>query len=163
YMMQDVWDFIHRRFPIRPEREAHVLLGGSMGGFGAYNLAIKYRDRVGVVVGIFPPLNLRYLDCHGRYFANFDPHRMRWRERLKPRPPVARFAGGVVPIRERRLSLPLYGRDPGTLDKIRMENPVEMLDLYGVHPGELEMYVGYVGRDAFNIDAQVESFLYIAR
>ena len=30
-------------------------------------------------------------------------------------------------------------------------------------PGELEMCVAYGGKDQFNIDAQVESFLYVAR
>src|SRR5205814_2302337 len=82
YIMQDVWAFLHRHYPIRPECEAHVLSGGSMGGFGAYNLAIKHRDRVGVVAAIFPPLNLRYLDCHGRYFADFDPNCLGWRQHI---------------------------------------------------------------------------------
>ncbi|MGH6680508.1 MAG: hypothetical protein ACREDL_16615, partial [Bradyrhizobium sp.] len=37
-----------------------------------------------------------------------------------------------------------------------------MLDLYDVPPGLLEMYVAYGGKDQFNIDAQVESFLFVA-
>ena len=47
YLEHDVWDFLVRHFPIRPEREAHALLGVSMGGLGAYNLALKRRDRFG--------------------------------------------------------------------------------------------------------------------
>ena len=43
------------------------------------------------------------------------------------------------------------------------ENPIEMMYRYDLRPGELEMYVAYAGRDQFNIDAQVESFLYLAR
>jgi hypothetical protein len=163
YIMQDVWDFMHQNFPIRPEREAHVMIGGSMGGYGAYFLGIKHRERIGVVAGIFPPLNLRYIDCHGRYFRDFDPNCFDWRTHLKPWAPVAKFAGGLVTIRERRLINPLFGRDPNAIDKIAQLNPVEMLDNYGVQPGELQMFVAYVGHDAFNIDAQVESFLYIAR
>jgi len=38
-----------------------------------------------------------------------------------------------------------------------------MLDSYDLREGELGMYIGYGGRDQFNIDAQVESFLYRAR
>ena len=38
-----------------------------------------------------------------------------------------------------------------------------MLDRTGLQEGELAMYVAYGGRDQFNIDAQVESFLYAAR
>jgi pimeloyl-ACP methyl ester carboxylesterase len=163
YLMQDVWGFLHQRFSIRPEREAHALIGGSMGGFAAYNLGIKYRDRVGVVAGIFPPLNLRYMDCHGRYFSKFDPDCLGWRTELQPLAPVGRYAGGLITIRERRLLKPLFGRDPTALEQIARENPVEMLDLYDVKPGELEMFIAYVGHDAFNINAQVESFLWIAR
>lgn len=163
YVMQDVWCFMHTHFAIRPERDAHVMTGASMGGFGAYNLSIKYRDRIGVVAGIFPPLNLRYLDCRGRYFSAFDPNCLGWRTKYQPFRPVARYAHGLITIRERRLIAPLYGRDRHAMDRIALENPVEMLDLYSVKPGELQMFVAYVGRDAFNIEPQVDSFLYIAR
>ncbi len=37
-----------------------------------------------------------------------------------------------------------------------------MLDLYDVREGRLAMYIGYGGKDEFNITAQVESFLYHA-
>src|SRR6202035_2451276 len=74
WVATDVWNFVIQNFPIRPEREAHVIAGASMGGFGACNLGIKYRDRFHIVIGIMPALNLRYVDCHGRYFAPFDPN-----------------------------------------------------------------------------------------
>jgi S-formylglutathione hydrolase FrmB len=163
YIMRDVWEFMHRRFPIRPEREAHVMLGGSMGGFGAYYLSIKHRDRIGVVAAVFPPLNLRYLDCHGRYFSNFDPNCYSWRTRIRYFAPIGRYYGGLVTIREHRLIRPLYGLSRDATAVLAPNNPVEMLESYNVQPGELEMFVGYVGRDEFNLDAQVESFLYFAR
>ena len=37
-----------------------------------------------------------------------------------------------------------------------------MLDAYDVRPGLLDLYVAYGGKDEFNLDAQVESFLYRA-
>jgi S-formylglutathione hydrolase FrmB len=164
YVMQDVWTFLHGRFLIRAEREAHALLGGSMGGFGAYNLGIKYRPSVGIVAGILPPLNTRYMGCHGDYFENFDPTCIRWRESLNPRAPLAFYLGGLVKIRERRMTDPLFGRgNPDALALISMDNPAEMLTTYDVKPGELEMFVGYGGHDNFNLDAQAESFLYLAR
>jgi hypothetical protein len=159
----DVWGFLCANFPIRPERELHMLAGASMGGFGAYNLGIKHRDQFKIVIGIMPPLNLRYENCHGRYFANFDPSCTRLREQLRPWQPVGRFFG-VVTIRQRTLALPLFGKgDRDVMPKIACENPVEMLEAYDVQPGQLDMFVGYGGRDEFNIDAQVESFLYVAR
>src|SRR5262245_40850261 len=80
YIVDDVYGFVCANFPVRPEREAHVLIGGSMGGFGAYHLAIKHKDRFAVAVGLMPALNLRYSDCHGRYFAPFDPNCNKLRE-----------------------------------------------------------------------------------
>jgi S-formylglutathione hydrolase FrmB len=162
FIMQDVWAFMMTHYPLRPEREAHVLAGVSMGGGGAYNLAIKYRDRVGVVLGIFPPLNSRWVDCHCRYFGNFNPCCWGWRTEFPPREVIGRFYW-VIPIRMGRVMEPLYDNGPDLLGRISSENPIELLDRLDVRPGELAMYVGYGGRDQFNIDAQVESFLFRAR
>ncbi len=163
YIMQDVWNFMMANFPLRPERGAHVLAGASMGGGGAFNLGMKYRDRVGVVVGIFPPLNTRWLDCEGRYFGNFDPCCWGWRDDFSNGHAVVGRFYGVITIRMRRVVGPIYGLGPDTVSDVSRENPIEMLDRLDVRPGELAMYVGYGGRDQFNIDAQVESFLYHAR
>jgi pimeloyl-ACP methyl ester carboxylesterase len=163
YLMVDVWNFLFDHFPLRPEAEAHVLLGVSMGGAAAFNKAIKYPDRVRVAVGIYPPLNLRWMDCHGRYMANFDPCCWGWRTDFRSHEVVGRFYG-VITIRLREMLYPLYGRsNPETLRHVIRDNPIEMLDAYDVRPGRLELYVAYGGRDQFNIDAQVESFLYRAR
>src|SRR5262249_62027499 len=71
---------------------------------------------------------------------------------------------GVITIRLNRVFDPLYERRaPTSLEQVSRENPIEMLTNEDVKPGELEMYVAYGGRDQFNIDAQVESFLYVAK
>jgi S-formylglutathione hydrolase FrmB len=164
YLMIDVWDFLMRTYPIRPEREAHVIAGASMGGGAAFNKAIKYSDRFKIVLGIFPPVNLRWIDCHGRYMANFDPDCWGWRTDVsRGREVLGRFYG-VVTVRQRQVAYPLYGRrNPDTVSAISRENPIEMLDAYDVREGLLDMYIAYGGLDQFNIDAQVESFLYYAR
>jgi S-formylglutathione hydrolase FrmB len=151
------------RFPIRPERDAHAILGASLGGGAAYNKAFKYPDRFRVVVGLFPPLNLRWLDCRGHYRGNFNPCCWDWRTDFdRRRTVIARFYG--IPVYLRSILNPLYGRgNPDTLPSIIRNNPIEMLDLYDVRPGQFEMYVAYGGKDQFNIDAQVQSFLYVAR
>ncbi len=163
FIMQDLWEFLHTSFPLRKEREAHVLAGVSMGGFGAYNLAIKYREQFKIVLGIMPPLNMRWIDCHGRYMGNFDPDCWGWRERADRGLEVVGRFYGVVVIRLKRVIGPLYGKGPRDVRLLIPENPAEMLDLYGLKDGELSMYVAYGGRDQFNVDAQVESFLFLAR
>ena len=163
YLIHDVWGFLLQNFPIRPEREAHVLAGASMGGGAAYNIGIKYRDVFGIVIGIFPPLNTRWVDCHCRYMSNFDPCCWGWRTDFSRRWEVVGRFYGVVTIRLRHVVGPLYGIGPHTAELVARENPIEMLDTFGVRPGDLSMFVGYGGRDQFNIDAQVESFLFAAK
>ena len=163
FLMEDVWNFAFTNYSIRPEREAHVLAGVSIGGGNAFTQAIQHRERVGVVVGVFPPLNLRWMDCHCRYKGKFDPCCWGWRTDVsRGHEVLARFCL-VVPVRVRKVVYPLYGRGPDAIARISADNPIELLDAYDVRPGELEMYIAYAGRDQFNIDAQVESFLYRAR
>jgi S-formylglutathione hydrolase FrmB len=164
FLMRDVWDFVFAHFPIRPEREAHVMAGVSMGGGAAYHTALKYRDRVGAVVGFLPPLNTRWVDCHGRYLADFDPECWGWRTDFSRGCEVVGRFYGVITIRLKRIFDPLYDRsDPNSVAEISAANPIEMLMRYDIQPGELEMCVAYGGKDQFNLDAQVESFLYVAR
>jgi hypothetical protein len=163
YIVHDVWNFLTAHYPIRPEREAHVLAGGSMGGFGAYNLGIKYRACFKVVIGIFPPLNLRWVDCCCRYRAPFDPCCWGWRQCLNPNEVLARLNCGLIPVRQKQLTDQLYGRGPHVIHQVSRENPIEMIDRYELCEGELSMYVGWGAKDEYNIDAQVRSFLYLAR
>src|SRR5207253_1719113 len=67
FLMCDVWNFMMCNYPILPEREAHALIGVSMGGGAAFAHGMKYRDRISLVVGLHPALNFRWLDCYGRY------------------------------------------------------------------------------------------------
>ncbi len=164
YLLQEVYAFVLNNYPIRPEREAHVLAGVSLGGAGAFHNAIKHKDQFGVVLGIFPPLNLRWLDCHGNYFGKFDPDCWAWRTNYHlGLEPVGKFFGGLVRVPFRRLAHPLYGHGPQVVDQMSRDNPIEMLDIYGLKEGELAMLVASVGKDEFNVDAQVDSFLYRAR
>jgi S-formylglutathione hydrolase FrmB len=163
YLMVDVWNFLHEHYPIRPEREAHVMAGVSMGGGAAFHTAIKYRDRIGVVVGFMPPLNTRWIDCHGRYRSKFDPECWGWRTDFTHGHEIVGQFYGIVRIKLKRIFDPLYDRsDPASVGEISAENPIEMLERLDVKPGELEMCVAYGGEDQFHLDAQVESFLYAA-
>jgi S-formylglutathione hydrolase FrmB len=164
YVLQDVWDFVCQHYPIRPERCAHVLAGVSMGGFAAFNYAIKHKEAFGVVVGLYPPLNLRWVDKKGNYSANFDPCNWGWRTSFdRSHEVVARFYGGLVTLRLSQMIDPIFGRSEEALLEVMRENPIEMIDRFGLQNGDLEMYVAYGGHDEFNIDAQVESFLYLAK
>jgi S-formylglutathione hydrolase FrmB len=163
FIMHDVWDFVFQNYPVRPEREAHVLAGVSMGGGAAYNLGIKYRDRVKTVLGIFPPLNTRWLDCHCHYLRKFRPDCWGWRTDFShDREVVGRFYG-IITVRQKDFICPLYNHDPNTAFYVSQENPIELIDRLNLQPGDLNLFVAYGGHDQFRIDAQVESFLFVAR
>ena len=161
YLMEDVWNFLMETFPIHPEREAHALVGTSMGGSCAFAQAIKHKDRIKIAIGVMPALNLRWVDCHGNYNAPFDPTCWGWREKRRPLEVIGRPKG--VRITFHRLAGPLIAHGPDAMEKISQFNPIEMMEPYGLKPGELDLYIAYGGKDEFNIMAQVESFLYVAR
>jgi hypothetical protein len=106
-------------------------------------------------------LNLRYADCHGKRFADFDADCQGWVEHYRPFAYSGRIMH-VIPVFQGRAMRPLAPRKE-MRDYISAENPVEMLNCYGVQPGELAMWVGYGTRDGFNVDAQSESFIFHAQ
>jgi S-formylglutathione hydrolase FrmB len=160
YLLVDVWNFVVQNYPIRPEREAHAIVGVSMGGTAAYRIGIEHQDRFKVIVGFFPGLNLRWVDCHGRYRSKFDPECAGWRESYRPNELIARF--GLIPIRFKLLSDPLFHRDE-VIESLSRSNPYELMEKYDLRDGQLSLYVCYGGRDQFHIDAQVESFVHRAQ
>ena len=163
YVAGDVWDFAHNTFALRPERDAHVIAGASMGGFGAFNSGFKQRSRYGSIVGVMPPLNMRYGDAEGHYLTHYDPANFALREIGRRNELVGRFYG-VVLVRSRRITDPLVGKDREEANRlVTQENPYEMLATYDIKPGEFNLFVGYGRKDEFNLDAQVESFLDEAR
>jgi S-formylglutathione hydrolase FrmB len=161
YVMFDVWNFLMEHFPIRPEREAHALVGLSAGGTGAFALAIKHRDRIKVAMGFMPLLNLRYVDCHGHYRRPFDPSCEGLRERMHGLEPLGRRR--LFVLRFHDLFFPLFGFGPEAIAGMSRINPLELMEQCNLQPGELELYVAYGGHDEFNVAAQVESFLCRAR
>lgn len=164
YLMVDVWNWVHQNFPIRPEREAHVLAGFSMGGGAAFDLGLRHRDRIGVIAAIYPPVNIRYVDCHGDFMANFDPCCWGFRTRLdNPREVIGRYFGGLYKIRMGNLVDPLFDWGPAGVAEMSAHNPTEHLLRENIQNREVAMFIAYGKKDQFNLDAQVESFLSVAR
>jgi S-formylglutathione hydrolase FrmB len=162
WVVKDVWKFVVRNFKVRPEPKLHILVGASMGGFGAYNTAIKYPWLFGTVVGVMPALNIRWVDERGNYQTNFDPYNWGWRNRHdNPNEVIGQF--GHVKIRMKDFVYPVFGTDFNAILLAHQENPIELIDACQLKNGELDMFVGYACKDEFNLDAQAESFIYLAR
>ena len=149
-------------YSIRPERQAHALMGASAGGYGAMGLAIKYRDYFGAVATLAGPLNLRYFNRDGVYFENFDPTTFRWKTTYNRDEVIGKFYHGLVRIKARRFMSPVFGEGEAAAIRITETNPADLIESTGLQPGELAIYVNYPGRDSFNFDAQDESFQWVA-
>jgi poly(3-hydroxybutyrate) depolymerase len=163
YLVDDLLPFVTGRYSIRPEREAHALLGVSSGGLGAVGLALKRRDLFGSVATLAAPLNLRYGSAGPRgYFADFDPATYRPAERYDPGAVIGRFELGLHRIRARRYMEPVFGCAPDPIAAIARENPADLLVATGLRPGELNIYANYGARDSYNLDAHAESFAWLA-
>lgn len=162
WVVNDVWQFVLSRFPVRPERRARILCGVSMGGFAAFNIGLKYADKFGTVIGVMPALNLRWIDCRGDCMGDFDPCCWGWRTNIDdPCEVIGDF--GVIKVRMKDFIYPVFGRGEEALRLASNENPIELLDKTNLQPGVLKMFVGVGCQDEFNLDAQCLSFLWRLR
>ena len=163
HILQEVVPFLMANYSIRPERQAHALVGFSAGGYGAMGLAIEHRDVFGAVATLAAPLNMRYSNSDGVYFEEFQPDDVSLEDTL-------RSQGGhrsllCRPLCECALegSLSLFSaRGMPWPPMIIRTNPADLIWSTNLQPGELAIYVSYPGRDNFNFDAQAESFQWVA-
>ena len=174
YLIKDLWEWVHDRFPIRPERDAHAIAGWSMGGFAAYNIALKYRDRFAIVAGVSPPLNMRYVDLNGNYMSDFRPGQWGLRASFSDPDetlayfPYDTYVLGIptrvqIPITVEMWFGPVWGLGRAGAEFVSRESPLELMARSPIRPGELDLYVAYAKDDPLNIDAQVESFVWWCR
>jgi S-formylglutathione hydrolase FrmB len=162
HLLYEVLPFAFTNFSIRPERQAHAVVGVSGGGFGGMSLVLQHRELFATIATLAAPLNARYFNCLGDYHADFDPATFRWRETYDPDEIIASFYFGLMHTRASKYIEPVFGREPGVLARASLVNPAELLFTTGLRPDELAIYVNYPGRDNFNFDAQDESFAWLA-
>ena len=104
FVFQDVWDFVTNRYPIRTERNCHVLCGVSMGGCAAFNphppiATLWHRSLASSATE--PAL----ADVDGNPRAKFDPRRWGWAHRLRSaRTKSSRNYGGLFKVKLARSS-----------------------------------------------------------
>jgi S-formylglutathione hydrolase FrmB len=162
HILQEVVPFLTANYSIRPERQAHALVGFSAGGYGAMGLAIEHRDFFGAAATLAAPLNLRYSNSNGVYLQDFDPTTYRWKTSYNPREVIGTFYSGLLRLRAEKFMGPVFGTGDAAADRITLTNPADLLFSTDLQPGQLAIYVSYPGRDNFNFDAQAESFQWLA-
>lgn len=161
WIEHDLWYFLTKNFPIRPEPEAHVMAGASMGGVGAFCIGLRHPERFGLLVGLMPALNLRWMDRCENYLAPFDPNNWGWRNRVNhPQEVIGKF--GPLKIHVKDILLPAFGQGNAAIQLASINNPIELIDRHKVKPNQFQMMITMAGRDNFNLDAQAQSFIYLA-
>jgi len=162
HIMQEVVPFLMTHYAIRPEREAHALLGMSGGGYGAMNLAIKYRAFFGAVAVMGAPVNMRYSDRQGGSLADFNPATYCWKTSYDPDEVIALYYCGLWQDRASKFIAPVFGEGQEVAPRIIQTNPADLLFTTDLQPCQLAIYMHYPGRDNFNFDAQAQSFQWLA-
>lgn len=162
HLLYEVMPFLMASYSVRPERQAHAIMGLSGGGFGAMSIALRHRDLFGAVATLAGPLNLRYGNCEDDYFADFDPRTYRETTTYDPAQVIGRFYFGLRKTRAAKYVDPVFGQGPEVVGRIAAVNPADQLAAANVQPGELAIYVNYPEKDNFNFDAHAESFAWLA-
>jgi hypothetical protein len=162
HIMQEVVPFLMTHYAIRPEREAHALLGMSGGGYGAMNLAIKYRPFFATVAVMAAPVNMRYSDCQGGSLADFNPATYCWKTTYDPDEVIATYYCGIWKTRASKFIAPVFGNGPEVVPRTIETNPADLLFTADLQPCQLAIYMHYPGRDNFNLDAHAQCFQWLA-
>jgi S-formylglutathione hydrolase FrmB len=163
YIVDDVLPFMEQNFAVCRQRSGHAIAGFSMGGFGAYSIALKNPDKFKFVGGIAPALNLRHSGPCNDYQADFVPGQSILRDSFRSHEVIGEFYGGTMKVRAWMIIKPVFGSGPDAIARISEDNPIELLDRPDVAPGSQDYFAGYGKNDELNIDAQVESFVYAAQ
>src|ERR1043166_1241062 len=106
---------------------------------------------------------MRWADVDGNSRAKFDPRRWGWRHGFDKKNEVIDHYGGALKVKLVNTINPVFGFADEATQNIAENNPIELISRTGLKNGDLSMFVGYAGRDEYNIDAQVESFLYYCK
>jgi S-formylglutathione hydrolase FrmB len=91
YIVNDLMADVAQRFPARSDREGRALIGISMGGFGAINLAFHHSEQFIFAGGISPaidvprrPFSLQRFGQSRRYRVLFGPNGSETRQKNDP-------------------------------------------------------------------------------
>jgi len=163
HIVQEVLPFLLSTYSIRPERQAHAMVGGSAGGCAALSLAIRYRNYFGVAAALSGAVNLLYDTCNDDTRADFSPATFRWEVTYHPDQIVGQFYCGLLTPRVKDFYEPVFGSDPQqVMAGVQAVNPATLIETSGLQPGELDIYLNYGALDEFNFDAHAESFAWLA-
>jgi S-formylglutathione hydrolase FrmB len=163
HLLQEVWPFLNQQYTIRPEAQAHAILGNSAGGFSALSIGIRNRHVFGIIATLAAPSNARYDNVYHDYRADFDPATYQWKTQYDPDEIAGRFYFGLRQVPAKRYIEPVFGDNPSqVMSMITALNPADLLYSTNLQPGEMFLYMNYPEHDNWNFDAHAQSFAWLA-
>jgi S-formylglutathione hydrolase FrmB len=165
HFFQEIVPFVSGSFNVRRDPGGVVLMGSSMGGYGAIYYALRHPSFSRLLVAFYPAADLRY-GIRGNKLADYDPQGYSLISSDNPRRIVNGSAlGGIVGVTEKWMYYPVLDSDrkPGEVwtgdepvwKRLSEVNPVEMLDAGSMDLSGQRYYILVGSRDDFNFDAHL--------
>jgi len=151
-------DFVH----ISSDPGKTVIVGSSMGGFGAALYSLKYPEKFRNAALFYPALDLNYA-VRGKRLAPYEAERYRPVRKDKPVRIVNKAAGaGVIGLTDKWCFYPVFDSDkiPGSVwsedipvwERMESVNPKDILEEWSPDLRETRYFILTGGKDDFNFD-----------
>ncbi len=163
YFFEEIIPFVFENFNVRKDKDGIVLLGLSMGGFGAIYYSIREPELSNHIISFFPPADLRY-SIQGNRFSDYDEKRYAPIENDNPLRPLMTFKK-IFGITEKFFFYPVFDSDkqPGEVwkddkplwQRLKEVNPADILRNNSINLSGKNYYILAGEFDELNFDAHV--------
>ncbi len=169
HFFKEIVPFVFSSFNVRTAPEGIVMMGSSMGGYGAIYYAITHPHFSHILVPIFPAADLRY-GINGDKLADYDAENYALIDNDNPTRVVnGAVVGGLFGITEEWIYYFVFDSDkiPGDVwkedkpvwERMMSVNPVELINVDRKSLSGQSYYVIVGDKDDFNFDAHVPILL----
>lgn len=172
YLIQELLTWARQNYNVSDKAENTVLLGQSMGGWGAFSIGLRHPNVSTILVGIYPAVDARY-SCNGDKMANYNSRCYKPITSDDPNRIVMSMFNGLYHSTERDLFYPVFDSDKDLGDvwmvdlpvwvRLKEYNPTDIIrdNRYG-DISHTAMYIISGDKDEYNTDASVLSFIAVA-
>ena len=169
YFIMELLPWVRKNYNVSDKPESTVLLGQSMGGWGAFSIGLRYPEISSILVGISPSVDARY-SCAGNKMAHYDPNCYVPISSDDPNRVIMSMFGGLYQSTERDAFYTVFDSHNGmgniwkndmpVWERLKEYNPTDIIrdGRYG-DISHTAMYVIAGDRDEYNTDAKVLSFI----
>lgn len=172
YFIMELLPWIRQNYNVSDTPENTILLGQSMGGWGAFSIGLRHPEISSVLVGIYPSVDARY-SCTGNSMLDYDVNCYAPISSDNPNRVIMASFGGLYQLTEQNVLYTVFDSDKNVGDvwkndlpvweRLREYNPTDIMrdKRYG-DISHTAMYLISGDKDEYNMDAKVLSFIEVA-